>query len=85
MQADPMDLLALVPLLVLLAYGLREAKREARRQPGPKSIPVERKTMMKVYDDEGEALPPCCPACEGTRGTPYEACALCAGTGVAHA
>ena len=73
MQGDPMDLLALIPLLVLLAYGLRQSKREARRgvgRPGLVSDPEKDKTLYTLSDREGEALPPflagfCRPCAEG--------------------
>ena len=58
----PADLLALVPLLLFLAWGMHQSKREARRGAGrPGLVSIENGVNMDAYtlqDREGEALPP---------------------------
>ena len=82
MQGDFADLLALIPLLAFLAWGLRQSKREVRTVARPDLKSNALGGDMDGYtlsDREGEALPPC-PACDGTGGT-VEPCDLCVGVG----
>ena len=61
MQGDFADLLALVPLLLFLAWGLRQSKREARTVARPDLKSNALGGDMDGYmlrDAEGEALPP---------------------------
>ena len=60
-MADPTDLLALIPLLLFLAWGLRQSKREVRTvaRPDLKSNALGGDMDARTISDrEGEALPP---------------------------